>query len=310
VKRLSTYRETGSKRISVSTILVFISIALLITGIILLLIEPIKRLNRKKISGDALKTIESKIAATEESVPQITYVVPARGNEVEGESYDFVGETEEEEEEEDYDDDEYVVLNSIGILEIDSINIRYPVWDEATQVALRYGLGHYVDSVMPGEKGNATILGHNYRDGSMFHYLGSVDIGDEVVFTDLYGNETVFYVTDSLIVDADDLLDYAVGEITRTRQLTLVTCTYEYGMKGWRRVVICRPYGEEEPEETESSETTTIETTVETTAEITETMVSEETTAETSESVTEAVSDVVTEETTETTAAENGSGEA
>ena len=310
MKRLSTYRETGSKRISVSTILVFISIALLITGIILLLIEPIKRLNRKKISGDALKTIESKIAATEESVPQITYVVPARGNEVEGESYDFVGETEEEEEEEDYDDDEYVVLNSIGILEIDSINIRYPVWDEATQVALRYGLGHYVDSVMPGEKGNATILGHNYRDGSMFHYLGSVDIGDEVVFTDLYGNETVFYVTDSLIVDADDLLDYAVGEITRTRQLTLVTCTYEYGMKGWRRVVICRPYGEEEPEETESSETTTIETTVETTAEITETMVSEETTAETSESVTEAVSDVVTEETTETTAAENGSGEA
>ena len=309
MKRLSTYRGTGSKRISVSTILVFISIALLITGIILLLIEPIKRLNRKKISGDALKTIESKIAATEESVPQITYVVPARGNEVEGESYDFVGETEEEEEEEDYDDDEYVVLNSIGILEIDSINIRYPVWDEATQVALRYGLGHYVDSVMPGEKGNATILGHNYRDGSMFHYLGSVDIGDEVVFTDLYGNETVFYVTDSLIVDADDLLDYAVGEITRTRQLTLVTCTYEYGMKGWRRVVICRPYGEEEPEETEPSETTTIETTTETTAEITETVVSEETTAETSESVTEAVSDVVTEETTETTAAENGSGE-
>ena len=296
MKRINLYRRSGSKFSPVSIILIVISMILLVAGIILILIDPIKRLNRKRISGDALKTIESKIEATEESVPQITYVVPARGNEVEGESYDFVGETEEEEEE-DYYDDEYVVLNSIGILEISSINIRYPVWDEATTVALRYGLGHYVDSVMPGERGNATILGHNYRDGSMFHYLGSVDIGDEVIFTDLYGNETVFYVTDSLIVDADDLLDYALGEITKARQLTLVTCTYEYGMKGWRRVVICRPYGEEEPEEpVETTVETTLETTLETTAETTG-----ETSGETVETTVETTAETTAETTTETT---------
>lgn len=249
MKRIDTKVQPGSKRTAVSTGLIIFCVILLIAGIILILIEPIKRMNRRRISSDALKAVESKIISSEpEEEPQMTYVVPRRGNEVEGEGYDFIGETEETEEEEDYDS--YVVLNSIGILEISSIDIRYPVWDEASQVALRYGLGHYADSVMPGESGNCTILGHNYRDGSMFHKLGRVDIGDEVVFTDLSGNEYVFYVVASEIISADDLLEYALGNITRTRQLTLVTCTYEYGSEGWRRVVICRLAGEEEPEET------------------------------------------------------------
>lgn len=260
--------NSRSKTTLVNIGLIILSAVLLITGIVFLLIEPIKRLNRRRISDDALKTVESKIVSAEEEEPQITYVVPRRGNEVEGEGFDYIGETEEEEEEEDYDD--YVVLNSIGILEISSINIRYTVWDEASQVSLRYGLGHYVDSVMPGETGNATILGHNYRDGSMFHRLGQVDIGDEVIFTDLYGEEYVFYVVDSEIVDADDLIDYAVGNITNKRQLTLVTCTYEYGAEGWRRVVICRMAGDEEPEETTAETIETTAAVIETTAETAE----------------------------------------
>lgn len=260
--------NSRSKTTLVNTGLIILSALLLITGIVFLLIEPIKRFNRQRISGDALKAVESKIVATEDEEPVVTYVVPKRGNEVEGEGYDYIGETEETEDEDDGED--YVVLNSIGILEISSINIRYTVWDEASQVALRYGLGHYVDSVMPGDAGNATILGHNYRDGSMFHRLGQVDIGDEVIFTDLYGEEYVFYVVASEIVDADDLIDYAIGSNTSKRQLTLVTCTYEYGAEGWRRVVICRMAGDEEPEETTASTTETSASAAGTTAEITE----------------------------------------
>ena len=131
-------------------------------------------------------------------------------------------------------------MNSIGILDIRAINCRYSVWDTASQVSLRYGLGHYVDSVMPGEIGNATILGHNYRDGSMFHKLGNLKEGDAVKFTRTDGVVLTFYVTESKIISADDLLSYAVGNITTDRQLTLVTCTYEYGRYGWRRVVICK----------------------------------------------------------------------
>ena len=263
VKRIIPKFRAGSKSTAVSISLIVLCVILLITGIILIMIEPIKRYYRRKITGDALKNVESKIESFNPENPEnprITYIVPARGNEVEGEGYDFIGETEEEEYYEDT-----VELCSIGILEIPSIGIRYPVWDEASQVALRYGLGHYVDSVMPGEVGNATILGHNYRDGSMFHYLRDVEIGDEVIFTDLNGEEWVFYVVAEEIISADDLIHYALGGITNARQLTLVTCTYEYGAEGWRRVVICRLAGDEEPEETTKPVETTSATTKETT---------------------------------------------
>lgn len=246
MKRFYSNNSSGSKKTAVSLTLILICVALLIAGVILLLIEPIKRYNRKKITSDAVSVIESDIAtaastttdtnSTESSdttEPRITYIVPAKGNEVEGEEYDFIGETEEYYQ-------ESVVLNSIGILSINKIGIRYPVWDEATLVSLRYGLGHYEDSVMPGEIGNSTIFGHNNRDGSMFQRLWEVEIGDEVVFTNLDGEDLTFYVVDTVVISAEDILDYTLGDITDERQLTLITCTYIDGESGFRRIVICQ----------------------------------------------------------------------
>ena len=269
MKKTDSNNEAKANRKATRIILIAVIVVLLIAGIILLLIEPIKRMKRNKITTDALNYIELQIEASNpEEEPQMTYVVPRTGNEVEGEGYDFGEETEEVSEE------EYggtVTLNSIGILNISAINCKYSVWDTASQVSLRYGLGHYVDSVMPGEIGNATILGHNYRDGSMFHKLGNLKAGDAVKFTRTDGIVLTFYVTESKIISADDLLDYAAGNITTDRQLTLVTCTYEYGRYGWRRVVICKlsddclPYVTEET--TAITETTPVETQPEPTAE-------------------------------------------
>ena len=248
-----------------------------------------------------MNSIEQKIIATED-VAEMTYVVPATGNEVAGEEYDFIEESEEPPVEDD-DDDGYVTLNSIGILSISRMGIRYSVWDEATSVSLRYGLGHYPDSVMPGERGNATILGHNYRDGSMFHKLGNLKVGDAVKFTGTDGRELTFYVVESKIISADDLIDYAVGNITTSRQLTLVTCTYEYGRYGWRRVVICQIPEEEVPEETVSTSEITESTTEETT-EMTTEMTTEETTEASTEPSVE-TSEEVQNESSETSNTEN-----
>lgn len=238
MKRIEVVKGSKTRSKTLNTTLILIGAVLLVAGIIFLLIEPIKRYNRQKMSQEALTVISEKIVETKES--EMTYVVPAIGNEVEGEGYDFIG---EEEPEATPAPNAKVVLNSIGILNISKIKIKYSVWDEATKVSLRYGPGHYGDSVMPGEVGNATILGHNYRDGSMFHKLGQLKKGDKVVFTGKDGKEKVFYVEESKIVKAADLMKYTTGDITDKRQLTLVTCTYEYGRKGWRRVVICRMKG-------------------------------------------------------------------
>ena len=291
MKQFGSKNSDRSKNNLITTGLILLSVVFLITGVVLLLIEPVKRLNRQRISGEALNAIEEKIFSSDADESEMTFVVPATGNEVNGEEYDFIEETEETEEEESGGGGGYVTLNSIGILKISKINCKYSVWDEATKVSLRYGLGHYPDSVMPGERGNATILGHNYKDGSMFHRLGELKAGDKVVFTGSDGVDKVFYVEESKIMSADELVDIAVGNITTDRQLTLVTCTYEYGRHGWRRVVICKM--EEEPEEVE-------ETTVATDESATETVME---TAESS-GVTEESSEVTVEETTATSAVE------
>ena len=244
MKRTVQRKNSKSRKTSVNIALIIIAAVLLIAGLILLMIEPVKRYNRKKISEDALTVISEKIEATEEV--EMTYTVPATGNEVAGEEegYDIIGDEEDPDsmfqEEPEANSGQMVSLNSIGILSIGKIKISYSVWDEATKVSLRYGLGHYPGSVMPGEKGNATILGHNYKDGTMFHNLGKLKKGDKVVFKSAEGNEMTFVVEDSKIINANDLSKYVAGDITDERQLTLITCTYEYGRKGWRRVVICK----------------------------------------------------------------------
>ena len=250
MKRIDHNKNKKSRNTAVNTVLIAVIAVLLIAGVVLIMIEPIKRYNRKKISEEALTAISEKIEATEEV--EMTYTVPATGNEVSGEEegYDIIGGTEETSEEADVifeeepevnsGSNEMVSLKSIGILSIGKIKISYSVWDEATKLSLRYGLGHYPDSVMPGEIGNATILGHNYKDGTMFHNLGKLKKGDKVVFKSKEGKEMTFVVEEAKIINANDLGKYVTGNITEDKQLTLVTCTYENGRKGWRRVVICK----------------------------------------------------------------------
>ena len=312
MKKVNTRKTQRARSKATRTVLLLFSVLLLVTGIILLLIDPIKRMNRNRITDEALQEMQRRIEQTI-GASEMTYIVPATGNEVEGEAYDFVGETEETTTEEEGDgsggsggDSGDYVLTSIGILEISSIGRKFTVWDEASQVSLRYGVGHYVDSVMPGEVGNATILGHNYRDGSMFHYLGNLQVGDSVVFTNNNGEQMVFYVTDSLIISADEIMNYALGNITDARQLTLITCTYEYGRTGWRRVVICQ-MPEDAAAVTESTDVITdTESTEEAVTEATEPET--EAPAEPTEAETEAPAEAAAEapaDTPEDTVAEN-----
>lgn len=251
MKRIDRNKEKIKANNKKITVLIIACVILLVVGLVFLMIEPIKRYNRQKIASEALAAVSEKIDSIETSETidsteevKITYTVPATGNEVPGEEegYDIGGEESEEAGvlEESPDTSAYVTLNSIGILKINAIGVNYSVWDEATKVSLRYGLGHYPASVMPGEAGNATILGHNYKNGTMFHNLGKLKKGDKVVFKSKNGKEITFVVEESKIISADDLNKYIGADVSSDSQLTLVTCTYEYGKKGWRRIVICK----------------------------------------------------------------------
>ncbi len=223
----------NSKKRKSLALLIFATI-LLIAGIILLLVDPIKNHLRNKKMEEGISVIESQLQNGDET--PITFVVPVNGNEVNGEDYDYFSEDPEEierqralVEEELAALGDNVTLTAIGILELDKIDLQVPVWDQCNVISLRYGVGHYEDSVLPGEIGNCSILGHHMRAyGSMFNRLGEMEVGDNIRVRTV-GGHVYNYVVDEVIVVPASELNLHIGNNKGGEdeaRITLVTCTY------------------------------------------------------------------------------------
>ena len=119
----------------------------------------------------------------------------------------------------------------IAIMEIPSIKLKQPVVDGVTEDVIKYFLGRFPDSAMPGEVGNFSVAGHRVSDFTdAFINLYKVKVGDKVIVTTKEGRYT-YEVDSSFIVDPDqvEVLDDADYE-----KITLITCTI--GSK--RRVIV------------------------------------------------------------------------
>ena len=260
MKKQTSDRKKNSKRNNRAfPVLLILAGVLLLTGIGFLAVEPIKSYNREKIAGEAMEVMAGKMSeavATASSTGvddpdsdiEMTFVVPRDGNEVAGEDSDIF--TEDENEAESIRKfvasrqaklPKNVTLTCIGVLQIDSINKKLPVWNSTNSVALRYGVGLYEYSVKPGKKGNSAILGHNMKNTTLFSKLKKCAVGDSVKFIKLDGTVHNYKIDKIEIVYKNKLPDYADASASKTEQLTLITCANDEFGHGWRRVVICHP---------------------------------------------------------------------
>ncbi|MGJ7921883.1 class D sortase [Neobacillus sp. LXY-4] len=88
----------------------------------------------------------------------------------------------------------------IGNLFIPKLNESLPIFHGTDEDELEKGVGHYANSVLPGEKDNSVLSGH--RD-TVFRRLGEVGVGDLLTVTTSAG-EFTYKVHKVRIVDADD----------------------------------------------------------------------------------------------------------
>ncbi|MBR6488084.1 MAG: sortase [Clostridiales bacterium] len=260
MKKQTSDRKTSLKvNQRVFNVLLILGGILMLTGIALLAVEPIKTLNREKITDDAMEVMAERMSQVIATAPtagdydpdsdiEMTFVVPRDGNEVAGEDIDIF--TEDENEAESIRKfvasrqaklPKNVTLTCIGVLQIDSINKKLPVWNSTNSVALRYGVGLYEYSVKPGKKGNSAILGHNMKNTTLFSKLKKCSVGDSVKFIKLDGTVHNYKIDKIEIVYKNKLPDYADASASKTEQLTLITCANDEFGHGWRRVVICHP---------------------------------------------------------------------
>ena len=119
----------------------------------------------------------------------------------------------------------------IAIMEIPSIKLKQPVVEGITEDVIKYFLGKFPESAMPGEVGNFAVAGHRVSDFTdAFINLYKVKPGDNVIVTTKDGKYT-YEVEESFIVEPEqvEVLDNADYE-----KITLITCTI--GSK--RRVIV------------------------------------------------------------------------
>lgn len=124
----------------------------------------------------------------------------------------------------------------IGIIEIPSLDIKYPVFEGAGSVQLNEGIGHMTNTAELCGKGNCVLAGHNgSRRGVYFTYLCNIEVGAKVLLTNRKKEKHEYTVKEMKVVNP---YDEWVTEQTEEESLTLITCA-EHGTK--RFVVKCEP---------------------------------------------------------------------
>jgi sortase A len=105
---------------------------------------------------------------------------------------------------------------------------------------LEQGPGHYPQTVLPGQDGNAAIAGHRTTYGAPFYELNELATGDDIYLTDTAGRTFVYQVVHQEVVSPSDV---AVLSPTSFAELTLTTCNPRYSATS-RLVVVSRLTGQ------------------------------------------------------------------
>lgn len=117
------------------------------------------------------------------------------------------------------------VDESVGVLEIPSIDVRLPIYPDVKEEMLQYGVGHIKSSHLPGGGKNthSLIAGHRgLPRASLLVRLGEVKVGEHFFIT--MGEEVYQYcVTEICVIRPEDT---ACLKVQDGRELvSIITCT-------------------------------------------------------------------------------------
>jgi len=115
--------------------------------------------------------------------------------------------------------------DNIGSLTIPVLNQKWTIFQGTDVKELKKGVGHFIQSVLPGEKDNCVLSGHRE---TVFRQIGQLKTGDQLIVQTSAGTFT-YEVNGTRIVHADDKTvivptDHAV--------LTMTTC-YPFNTPGY-----------------------------------------------------------------------------
>ncbi|MDU4848554.1 class D sortase [Clostridium sp.] len=112
--------------------------------------------------------------------------------------------------------------NIIGILSIHKLDLNVGIGEGVDNETLKYSVGHFSDTAMPGQKGNFCVIGHrSYTYGEFFNRLDEIEENDEII-VEYNGKEFKYKVTEIKVVKPEEI---SVLNQSEEEEITLITCT-------------------------------------------------------------------------------------
>lgn len=113
-------------------------------------------------------------------------------------------------------------IKAMAIMVIPKINLTVAVVEGTDEEDLKYAVGRFEGTGLPGEKGNFAVAGHrSYTYSEYFNRADELEIGDEIIVRTKKG-EFTYVVYEQKVVEPTEI---SVLDPTKDATITLVTCT-------------------------------------------------------------------------------------
>jgi len=114
--------------------------------------------------------------------------------------------------------------DAAAVIDIPKIGLDEVVVEGVGVEELKKGVGHYPDTKLPGEKGNAALAGHRTTYGHPFNRLDELSAGDEITITTRAGTFHYQWMERKVVTPET----VSVLDDTPDDRLTLTTCNPKY----------------------------------------------------------------------------------
>lgn len=119
----------------------------------------------------------------------------------------------------------YKGFTVVGTMKIPAINLEYPILEKISTKSLETALvALYPSGDNINLPGNTVVIGHNYRNGTLFSNLKKLSNGAKIYVTDFRGKSITYQVYNKFEASESDTSFYT-RDTNGLAELTLSTCT-------------------------------------------------------------------------------------
>lgn len=118
----------------------------------------------------------------------------------------------------------YKGFTVVGTIQIPKINLKYPILEKLSPKSLKTSVVLMYTAQGLNNEGNSVIIGHNYRNGTMFSNVDKLTNGDYIYITDTTGRKIRYQIYNIYRASGSES-DYIARNTNGKREISLSTCT-------------------------------------------------------------------------------------